>query len=76
MTQSKSFLGFDVHTFANQIVTYHENFEYTKLQVFKTPTTNGKNTKAVFWKQKEINLFLMQNYHDSIAFMWNVVKSL
>lgn len=41
----------------NKSITYHEDFKYTKLQVFNTPATNGKNTKAVFWKQKEINLF-------------------
>lgn len=40
----------------NKSITYHEDFEYTKLEVFKTPATNEKNTKIVFWKQKEINL--------------------
>lgn len=56
VTQSKSFLVFDVHNFAKQI-SHYEDFEYTKLQVFKTQATNGKNTEIVFWKQKEINLF-------------------
>lgn len=41
----------------NKSVTNHEDFEYTKLEVFKTPATNGKNIEVVFWKQKEINLF-------------------
>lgn len=47
VTQSKSFLAFDVHNFAKQI-SHYEDFEYTKLQVFKTQATNGKNTEIVF----------------------------
>lgn len=44
-------------TLQNKSVTYYEDFEYTKLQVFKTLATNGKTTEVVFRKQKEINLF-------------------
>lgn len=48
ITQPKSFLVFDVHNFAKQISHLLGGFEYTKLQVFKTPATNGKITEVVF----------------------------